>query len=390
LKESVYELKLHEYEAKKIFAKYGIPTPKGEVATTPAKAREIAAKLNVPVTVKAQILVAGRGKAGGVLFADTPEETELAVKKLLGAEIKGVRVPSVLVEERISAQKELYLGITVDRAQRCYVAVASSEGGMEIEEIAAKMPEKIVKVFIDPIYGFQPYHARQIARKIGYAGKQMLSLASLFFKLYRLAVDYDVELAEMNPLMEKPNQEFVAADTRLIIDDNALYRHVEIKNRLVEGEIELTPQELEAQKSGLAYVKLRGNIGIIGNGAGLVMATLDTIKLYGGSPANFLDVGGGASAEKMAVALNIILSDARVNAVFINVLGGITRCDEIAKGILEARKRIGFAKPIVIRLVGTNEEVGRRILTEAGIHVLSSMEEAAEKVVEIAKMGGRN
>jgi len=218
----------------------------------------------------------------------------------------------------------------------------------------------------------------------------MLSLASTFFKLYKLAVDYDAELAEMNPLMEKPNQEFVAADTRLIIDDNALYRHPELKNRLAEGKTELTPQELEAQKSGLAYVKLEGNIGIIGNGAGLVMATLDTIHLYGGNPANFLDVGGGASAERVAASLNIILSDARVNAIFINVLGGITRCDETAKGILEARKRIGFAKPIVIRLVGTNEEEGRRILTEAGIHVLSSMEEAAEKVVEIAKTGGSN
>ena len=383
-------MKLYEHEAKKIFAKYGIPIPKGEVATTPTQAREIAAKLNVLAIVKAQILVAGRGKAGGILFADTPEEAELAAKKLLGAEIKGVRVPSVVIEEKVSVQKELYLGITVDRAQRCYVAVASSEGGMEIEEIAAKMPEKIVKVFIDPIYGFQSYHARQIARKIGYAGRQMLSLASTFFKLYKLAVDYDAELAEMNPLMEKRNQEFVAADTRLIIDDNALYRHPELKNRLTEEEIALTPQELEAKKSGLAYVKLEGNIGIIGNGAGLVMATLDTIQLYGGNPANFLDVGGGASAETVATALNIILSDARVNAVFINVLGGITRCDEIAKGILEVRKRIGFAKPIVIRLVGTNEEEGRRILTEAGIHVLSSMEEAAEKVVEIAKTGGSN
>ncbi len=383
-------MKLYEHEAKKIFAKYGIPIPKGEVATTSAKARQIAAELNVPVVVKSQILVAGRAKAGGIVFADTPEETEVATEKLLGAEIRGVRVPSVLIEEKISAQKELYFGITVDRSQRCLVAVASSDGGIEIEEIAAKMPEKIVKVFVNPIYGFQPYHARQIARKMGYTAKQMLSLASTFFKLYRLAVDYDVELAEMNPLMEKPNQEFVAADTRLIIDDNALYRHSELKNRLVEDEVRLTPQELEAQKSGLAYVKLEGNIGIIGNGAGLVMATLDTIELYGGNPANFLDVGGGASAEKVAVALNIILSDARVDAVFINVLGGITRCDEIAKGVLEARERIGFAKPIVIRLVGTNEEEGRRILTEAGIHVLSSMEEAAERVVEIAKMGGSN
>ena len=389
MEETTYKLRLYEHEAKKIFAKYKIPIPKGEVVTTPKQAREIAAKLNIPVTVKAQILLAGRAKAGGILFADTPEEAELATKKLLGAEIKGVTVPSVLVEEKISVQKELYFGITVDRAQCCYVAIASSEGGIEIEEIAAKVPQKIVKVFIDPIYGFQPYNARQIARKIGYSGKNMLSLASTFFKLYRLAVDYDAELAEMNPLVEKPNQEFVAADTRLIVDDNSIYRHPELKNRLVEAETELTPQETEAQRSGLAYVKLDGNIGIIGNGAGLVMATLDTIQLYGGNPANFLDVGGGASAEKMAIALNIVLSDARVNAVFINVLGGITRCDEIAKGILEERKRMGFAKPIVIRLVGTNEEEGRRILTEAGIHVLSSMEEAAEKVVEIAKMEGK-
>jgi succinyl-CoA synthetase beta subunit len=265
------------------------------------------------------------------------------------------------------------------------VAVASSVGGMEIEEIAARAPEKIVRVFIDSIYGFQPYHARQVARKMGYSGKQMLGLASAFCNLYRLAIDYDAELAEMNPLIEKPNQEFVAVDTRLIIDDNALYRHPELKTRPTSEESQLTPQEIEAAKSGLAYVKLDGNIGIIGNGAGLVMATLDTIQLYGGKPANFLDVGGGASAEKMTAALNIVLSDTNVDTVFINILGGITRCDEIAKGILEARKRIGFKKPIVIRLVGTNEEKGRQILTEAGIPVLSSMEEAAEKVVEISK-----
>jgi len=381
-------LKLHEHEAKKIFARYGISTPKGETATTPTKAREIALKLNTPVAVKAQILVAGRRRAGGILFAETPDEAEHAAKKLLGSEIKGVKVRSVLVEEKIPGQKELYFGITVDRAQRRYVAMASSEGGIEIEEIAAKTPEKIVKIFIDPTLGFQPYHAREMARKIGYTGKQMLSLASTFFKLYRLAADYDAELAEMNPLMEEPSGQFVAADTRLIIDDNALYRHAEFKSQLTKAEAELTPQELKALKSGLAYVKLDGNIGIIGNGAGLVMATLDTIQLYGGKPANFLDVGGGASAEKMATALDIVLSDPKVDAVFINILGGITRCDEIAKGILEARKRVGFVKPMVIRLVGTNEEKGKRILTEAGVRVLSSMEEAAEKVVEIAKNGG--
>jgi succinyl-CoA synthetase beta subunit len=378
-------LKLHEYKAKKIFAKYGIPVPRGEVAITPEQAKETAAKLNTAVAVKAQILVAGRGRVGGILFADTPEEAERCANKLLGAEIKGIKVLGVLVEEKVSGKRELYFGITVDRAKRCYVAVASSVGGMEIEEIVARAPEKIVRVFIDSIYGFQPYHARQIARKMGYSGKQMLSLASAFCNLYRLAIDYDAELAEMNPLIEKPNQEFVAVDTRIIIDDNALYRHPELKTRPTSEESQLTPQEIEAAKSGLAYAKLDGNIGIIGNGAGLVMATLDTIQLYGGKPANFLDVGGGASAEKMTAALNIVLSDTNVDTVFINILGGITRCDEIAKGILEARKRVGFKKPIVIRLVGTNEEEGRQILTKAGIPVLSSMEEAAEKVVEIAK-----
>lgn len=376
-------MKLHEHQAKKIFAEYDIPVPRGEIATTPSQAEEIAAKLKKAVVVKAQILVAGRGKAGGIMFADTPKEAELCARTLLGAKIKGMTVSSLLIEEKIAAKRELYFGITADRSKRSYVAIASSAGGMEIEEIAAKTQEKIVKVPIDPLHGFQPYHARQIARKMGYSGKQMLSLASTFYKLYRLAMDYDAELAEMNPLMEKPNEEFVAADTRLIIDDNALYRHPELESKPANGEEGLTPQEIEAKKGGLAYVKLDGNIGIIGNGAGLVMATLDTIQLYGGKPANFLDVGGGASAERMTAALNIVLSDAQVEAVFINILGGITRCDEIAKGILEARKRVGFAKPMVIRLVGTNEEEGRRILTKAGIHVLSSMEEAAQKVVEI-------
>ncbi len=384
------KLKLSEYEAKKIFAQYEIPVPKGEIASSPAEARAIAAKLNVPVVVKAQILVAGRGKAGGILFGESPQEVGRVAERILGAEIEGMKVPSVLVEEKISMQNELYFGITVDRALRCYVAVASSEGGIAIEDVAARMPEKMVKVAIDPIHGFQLFHARQIARKLGYAGKPMLSLASIFLRVYSLTTDYDAELAEMNPLVEKTNHEFAAVDTRLIIDDNALYRHRELKNRVTEKDDTLTPQEREAERNGLAYVKLEGNIGVIGNGAGLVMATLDTIKLYGGHPANFLDVGGGASAEKMAASLKIVLSDPRVNVVFINVLGGITRCDEIAKGILEVRSRAGLVKPIVIRLVGTNEEEGRDILTEAGIHVLSSMEEAAEKAVEMAKIGGCN
>jgi len=380
-------MKLFEYEAKQIFAKYGIPTPRGGLAKSLEEAREIAIQINAPVAVKAQVLIVGRAKAGGILFADTPDETERTATKLLNMEIGGVKVRSLWIEEKIPIKKELYFSLTVDRANRSYLAIASSEGGMEIEEVAASSPEKIVKILIDPVYGLRIYNARQIAKKLGYVGNQMLDLASIFLQLYKLMFDYDAELAEMNPLIEKPDGKFVAADTRMIIDDNALYRHPEFRDRPLE-EVGLMPQELEAQKSGLAYVRLDGDVGVIGNGAGLVMATLDTIKLYGGSPADFLDVGGGASADMMAKALDVVLSDPRVKVVFINILGGITRCDEIANGILEAQQRVGFAKPIVIRLVGTNEEEGRHILTKAGIHVLNSMEEAAAKVVEMARARG--
>jgi len=380
-------MKLFEYEAKQLFAKYGIPTPKGFLATTAEEAREIAGKINAPVVLKSQVLVAGRAKAGGILFADSSSEAKEAAVQLLGKVIKGVRVQSLWIEEKVAVKRELYFSITVDRAERCYVAIASSEGGVEIEQTAATSPEKIVKVLIDPVYGFASYNARSIAKKLGYAGNQMGDLASIFVKHYRLAVDQDAELAEMNPLVETIDGKFVAADTRLIIDDNALYRHPELKNHPM-GEAEMTSQELAAQKSGLAYVKLDGDVGIIGNGAGLVMATLDAIQLCGGKPADFLDVGGGASADMMASALDIVLSDPDVRVVFINILGGITRCDEVANGILEAKRRVGFTKPMVIRLVGTNEEEGRRILTEAGIHVLDSMEEAARKTVEMIRAGG--
>ncbi|MEM0007294.1 MAG: ADP-forming succinate--CoA ligase subunit beta [Candidatus Bathyarchaeia archaeon] len=378
-------MKLLEFEAKKILAKYNIPTPEGELATNEAQAREIASKLNKPLVIKAQVPVAGRGKAGGILFADSIAEVEEAVRKLLGMQIKGVPVRSVWIEEKIQAKKELYFGMTVDRFSKSYVAIASSEGGMEIEEVAAKTPEKVIKLPINPLYGFRPYHARQIAKRMGYCGNQLSMLGNIFHSLYRAGMDYDAELIEMNPIVETPDGNFVAVDTRIIIDDNALFRHPEFKERILEGE--LSPQEIEAAKNDLAYVKLDGDIGVIGNGAGLVMATLDTIQLYGGKPANFLDVGGGAPSEKIAAALKIVLSDPNVKALFINILGGITRCDEVAKGVLAAKEKLGIEKPLVIRLVGTNEEEGKRILTEAGIHVLESMEEAAQRVVEIVKSG---
>lgn len=378
-------MKLYEYEAKKIFSKHGMPTPKGELAASSKQARDIATKLGVPVAIKAQVLVSGRGKAGGILFASSPLETEILTRRLLDTKIRATRVQSVLVEEKLTIRNELYFGITTDRSSQSYVAIASSEGGMDIEEVATAMPEKIVKVLINPLYGFRPYHARQIARKLGYAGNQLRDLTRIFIQLYKVAMDYDVELTEINPLVETTEGKFVVADARLLIDDNALYRHPEYKERVVQERTELSPQEIEAEKSRLAYVTLDGNIGVIGNGAGLVMATLDVVQLYGGNPANFLDVGGGASADKMALALDLVLSDPKVEVVFINILGGITRCDEVAKGILEAKKRIGFMKPMVIRLVGTNEEEGRRILTDAGIHVLNSMEEAAIRAVEMVK-----
>jgi len=376
-------MKLLEYEAKRILAKYGVPTPKGELATNITQAREIALKLNPPLAVKAQVPVAGRGKAGGILFADSTADVEKAVEKLLSMQIRGIPVRSVWIEEKIKAKKELYFGMTVDRFIKSYVAIASSEGGMEIEEVAAETPEKVIRFPINPQWGFRPHHARQIAKRMGYSGNQLSILGNIFHSLYRAGMDYDAELIEMNPLVETPDGNFVAVDTRMIIDDNALFRHPEFKERILEGE--LSPQEIEAARNDLAYVKLDGDIGVIGNGAGLVMATLDAIQLYGGKPANFLDVGGGAPSEKIAAALKIVLSDPNVKALFINILGGITRCDEVAKGVLAAKAKLGIEKPLVIRLVGTNEEEGKRILTEAGIHVLESMEEAAQRVVEIVK-----
>jgi len=382
------DLKLFEYEAKNILAEYGIPTPQGELATSGSQAKELASRLKPPVVVKAQVLVAGRGKAGGILFASSAEEAEIAANRLLSMQIKGIPVKNVWVEQKIEMKRELYFGITTDRFSQSYVAIASAVGGMEIEEVATKTPERVIRLLINPEYGFRSFHARQIAVKMGYAGSQISELGRILERLYCIGMDYDAELIEMNPLVETLDGKFAAADARIIVDDNALFRHQEYKKRFLEGESELSPQEREATIDDLAYVKLDGNIGVIGNGAGLVMATLDTIQYYGGWPANFLDVGGGAPSEKTASALKIVLSDPNVRVLFINILGGITRCDEVARGILEAKEKVGVTKPMVIRLVGTNEEEGKRMLTDAGIHVLESMEEAAQRAVEISKQGG--
>jgi succinyl-CoA synthetase beta subunit len=380
-------MKLFEHEAKAILSEYGIPVPQGGLATAPEQAREVAVRLKLPLAVKAQVLVAGRGKAGGILFADSVEEAGKAAEKILNMQIKGIPVKSVWIEEKIHVKKELYFGITTDRFNQEYIAISSGVGGMEIEEVASKTPERVVKSPIDPHLGLPAFQTRQIAKKIGYSGPQISEIGRIFEKLYAVCVNYDAELIEMNPLVETSDGKFIAADARIIIDDNALFRHPEYKKKLLEGESDLSPQELEAMENDLAYVRLDGNIGVIGNGAGLVMATLDTIQYYGGKPANFLDVGGGAPSEKTATALKIVLSDPNVRALFINILGGITRCDEVARGILEAKQKVGVTKPMVIRLVGTNEEEGKRILTDAGIQVLESMDEAAQRAVQIVAEG---
>lgn len=384
LLQKVMTMKLFEYEAKAILAEYGIPTPRGELASSPAEAKEKVSRLQAPYVIKAQVLVAGRGKAGGILFADTPGGVETLAARILAMRIKDLKVDSVWIEERIKIKKELYFGITIDRSRQCHVVIASTAGGVNIEEVAANRPQEIVKLFVNPLLGFRGFHAMELASGIGYSGRSMLKLAGIFGKLYRVAMDYDAELIEMNPLVETVDGDFIAADARLLIDDNALFRHPLYKDRfLSEDKTELNPEEIRARKAGLAYVKLDGNIGIMGNGAGLVMATLDAVQGYGGKPANFLDVGGGASEEQIVESLDILLTNTQASVIFINILGGITRCDNVARGILEAQKRAGFVKPIVIRLVGTNEEEGRLILTEAGIHVLNSMEKAAKLAVQM-------
>ena len=367
---------------KNLLATFNIPIPNGCVASTPEQAYEVGAKLRSPLVVKAQVRVAGRGKAGGVLFTNTLDEVKNATHRLIGTQIHGHPVRQVLVEEQIPIKRELFFGITLDRVAQCYVVLASTVGGIDIETMARQTPEQVVKMPINSYTGFRLYHAREIANKLGYSQQQLSSLAQIFFQVFQAGKKYDAELIEANPLIETPQGEFIAADARLIIDDNALFRHPMFHQRKGEENV-ASIQEQAAGQHRLAYVKLDGNIGVIGNGAGLVMATLDTIQYYGGQPANFLDIGGGATPETMTIALNIVHSDPTVQGIFINILGGITRCDDVARGIVRARKQYGLDKPLVIRLVGTNEREGREILLFAGIPMLDSMETGAKQIVEL-------
>lgn len=378
-------MKLYEYEAKTILKTYDIPTPQGEVAENSSEAQEIAAKLQSPFVAKAQVLIAGRGKAGGILFATNLQQAKEAAEKLFTTQIKGIPVKKVLVEEKVSIGKELYLGITVDRFERKYAILASTLGGIDIEEAATKAPQSIVKTLVHPQKGLTIADAQQIAEKMGYHSTQQAELARILVSLCRAGMDYDMELIETNPLVETTDGHFVAVDARLIVDDNALFRHPELEKLRFAENRENTPEEIEAEKIGLSYVKLNGNIGVIGNGAGLVMATLDLIQYYGGTAANFLDLGGGAPVERIAKALEIVTSDVNVKVVLINILGGMTHCDDVARAITQLKNRVAMTKPFVVRLVGTNEAEGRRILIESSITVLDSMEEAAKHAVEIVK-----
>ncbi len=377
-------MKLFEYEAKDIVREYGLPAPDGYVASTPDEAKMAWSKIGRPSMIKAQVLVAGRGKAGGIKPASSADEAFQVAKSILSMTIKGEKVNKVLVEEKIQGKFERYISIVVDRAARCYTILCSTDGGVDIEQVADQNPEKIIRDKIEPLIGLQDFQSRIAAKQLGYDRKQMTQLASLISKLFRVMLDYDAELIESNPLIETQSGEFVLADFRILLDDNSLYRHPKFLERMKTLEPDMTPLEVRAHEKNLAYVELAGDIGIIGNGAGLVMATLDMILDYGGKAANFCDVGGGANEERIAAALEIVLANPRVNSLLINIMGGITRCDDVARAILEIQKRMGITKPMVIRLVGTNEEEGQKILAAAGIPSLNSMEEAAAKAVEIA------
>ena len=376
-------MKLFEYEAKEIVRQYGLPVPKGEIASTPQEAKDAFLQLNQPCMIKAQVLVAGRGKAGGIKPASNSEEASEVARSILSMSIKGEKVAKVLVEQKLAAKRELYVSIVVDRSSKCYTLLCSSEGGVDIEQVAANTPEKIIHHKIDPLIGLQEYESRFVAKRLGYSGKRINQLSSIIIKLYRVMLDYDAELIESNPLIETEDGDLVAADLRMLIDDNALFRHQNFLARMKTFEPDMTPLELKAREKDLAYVELDGEVGIIGNGAGLVMATLDMILDYKGKPANFCDVGGGASEERIASALEIVLGNPKVKVLLINIMGGITRCDDVARAILDIQKKMGISKPMVIRLVGTNEKEGQKILAAANIPSLNSMEEAAAKAVEL-------
>lgn len=376
-------MKLHEYQSKRIFAEYGVPIPRGDVATSPTDAREIAKQLGGPVVIKSQVLVGGRGKAGGIKVAKDVAEAEKLADQILGMNIKGLIVDKVLVDEAADIKEEIYLGIVIDRALQKPVLIASAEGGVEIEEVAKTKPDAIIRLPIDPQMGLLDYQARDLAFELGLRRTFINQFVQIVKGLYQAFVNTDASLAEINPLVITGQDRLLAVDGKIVLDDNALFRHPDLAE--LRDAQEETPSEREARLAGLSYVKLDGEIGCMVNGAGLAMATMDIVKHYGGEPANFLDIGGGAKSDKVAAALRIILSDSKVKAVLFNIFGGITRCDEVARGILEALEEVQTDVPMVARLVGTNEEEGHAILAKANFPSASSLGEAAQKAVELAR-----
>jgi succinyl-CoA synthetase beta subunit len=386
-------MKIHEYQAKEILRSYGVPVPKGGVAEKPEEARKIAEEIGGNgIVVKAQIHAGGRGKGGGVRVSENPKEAEDVARQILGMTLMthqtgpaGRVVRKVLIEEGVEIQEELYLGVVADRSRGCPVVMASREGGVEIEKVAAESPEKIVKEWIDPLIGFKGFHANKIGYGLGLDPGKVGKLRGVLSGLYRAFIEKDCLLAEINPLVITRSGDFVALDAKMNFDDNGLYRHKEIAALRDLNEEALL--DIEASKYGLNYIKLDGNVGCMVNGAGLAMATMDIIKVVGAEPANFLDVGGGATAEMVKNGFKILMSDKDVEAVLINIFGGILRCDTLATGVTEAVREVKVHVPVVVRLEGTNVEEGRRILKESGLNftVAVGMKEAAEKVVEALK-----
>jgi len=385
-------MKVHEYQAKALLREFGVAVPKGEVADTPAQARTIAQRLGGKVVVKAQVHAGGRGKAGGIKLADSPTAAEQAAAQILGMMLKtpqtppeGIKVRKVLVEEASAIDRELYLSITLDRTRATHVVMASQAGGMEIEEVAAKTPDKILREWSHPALGIADFQARRLAFGLDLAGDQFKQGAALLRNLFALYLAKDCSLVEINPLVVTKDSRVFALDAKLNFDDNALYRHKEIAE--LRDPNEETPLDVEASKYGLNYIKLDGNVGCMVNGAGLAMATMDIIKQAGGEPANFLDVGGGASPEQVENAFRILSSDPSVKAIFINVFGGILRVDRLAEGVIAAVKKLGLQLPVVLRAEGTNVEQGKKMLADSGLALTMAddMADGAKKAVALAK-----
>ena len=388
-------MKIHEYQAKKILTKFGVPVPRGETATNSVAVYDIARRLGGRVVVKAQIHAGGRGKGGGVKLADSPDQAEAIARDIIGMTLithqtgpEGRVVQRVLVEEGLDIKQEFYLGIVIDRTSKRPVLMASPEGGVDIEKVAAETPNRIFKEYIDPALGLQAFQARKLAFQLGLQGETVTPAIQLMMALYRAFDAMDASLAEVNPLVLTKDQKLLALDAKMTFDDNAVFRHKELQE--LRDYNEEDPLEIQASRYGINYIRLDGSIGCMVNGAGLAMATMDIIKLAGGSPANFLDVGGGANAEQIKHAFQILLADKNVRAVLINIFGGIMRCDIVASGVVEAAKSLGLKIPVVVRLEGTNVEQGREVLQKSGLKftVATGMKDAAEKVVALAQAGG--